>query len=79
MILQKVSLETIVEKLDKAGNQYWLYPKFVKEIIERAFFTFPTMFSTDLKNFLLFLSNVKLSSANSFSLAESKICCLGKG
>ena len=25
------------------------------------------------------LSNLKLSSANSFSLEESKICCLGKG
>ena len=28
---------------------------------------------------LPFLSNMKLSSANSFSLEESKICCLGKG
>ena len=33
-----------------------------------------TMFSTRLDNFLPFLSNLKLSSANSFSLEESKIC-----
>ena len=30
-------------------------------------------------NFQLFASNSKLSSANSFSLEESKICRLGKG
>ena len=34
------------------------------------------MFSTRLDNFFPFLSNLKLSSANSFSLEESKICCL---
>ena len=32
-----------------------------------------------LENFLPFSSSLKLSSANSFSLEESKICCLGKG
>ena len=32
-----------------------------------------------LENFLSFSSNLKLSSANSFSLEESKICRLGKG
>ena len=37
------------------------------------------MFTTRLKNFLPLSSNLKLSSANSFSLEESKICCLGKG
>ena len=31
------------------------------------------------ENFLPFSSNLKLSSANSLSLEESKICCLGKG
>ena len=36
------------------------------------------MFSTWLYNFLTFSSNLKLSSANSLSLEESKICCLGK-
>ena len=40
---------------------------------------FPTVFSTLLENFLPFTFNSKLSSANSFSLEESKICCLGKG
>ena len=36
-------------------------------------------FSTHLENFLPFSSNLKLSSANTFSLEASKICCLGKG
>ena len=31
-----------------------------------------------LGEFLLFSSNLELLSANSFSLEESKICCLGK-
>ena len=37
------------------------------------------MFSTSLDNFHPFSSNLKLSSANSFSLEESKICCLVMG
>ena len=37
------------------------------------------MFSTRLDNFLPFSSNLKLSSANSFSLEESKICRLVMG
>ena len=45
----------------------------------QAISPFPTVFSTGLKNFLPFSSNLKLLSANSFSLEESKICCLGKG
>ena len=40
---------------------------------------FPTVFSTVVENFLPFLSNLKLSSANPFSLEESKICRLEKG
>ena len=36
------------------------------------------MFSTLLVNFLPFSSNLKLLSANSFGLEESKICRLGK-
>ena len=39
----------------------------------------PAMFSTHLEKFLPFLSNLKLSSANSFSLEASTICRLGKG
>ena len=37
---------------------------------------FPVVFSTRLDNFLPFSSNFELSSANSFSLEESKVCCL---
>ena len=39
---------------------------------------FPTVFSTHLENSLPFLSNLKLSSANSFNLEVSKICSSGK-
>ena len=38
-----------------------------------------TVFSTHSENFLPFSSNLKLLSANSFSVEESKICRLGKG
>ena len=43
------------------------------------FLLFPKLFSTRVKNFLPFSSNLKLSSANSFSLEESKFCRVGKG
>ena len=46
---------------------------------QQAISSFPSVFSTLLENFLPFSSNSKLSSANSLSLEESKICCLGKG
>ena len=36
------------------------------------------VFSTRLENFLPLSSDLKLSSASSFSLEGSKICCLGK-
>ena len=45
----------------------------------RAISPFPTVFSTHLENFLPFLWNFRLSSANSLRLEESKICRLGKG
>ena len=41
------------------------------------FLLFP-QFSTHFENFLQFSSNLKLSFANSLSLVESKIYCLGK-
>ena len=46
----------------------------------QAIFPFPTVFSTRLKNFLPFSSNLKLSSAISLNFEESKICstCLLK-
>ena len=43
------------------------------------FLLFPTVFFTHLENFLPFSSNLKISSANSFNLEESKICRLEKG
>ena len=39
----------------------------------------PTVFSTLFENFPSCSSNLKLSSAKSFSLEESKTCRLGKG
>ena len=42
----------------------------------KQFLLFP-VFSTHFENFVP--SNIKLSSANSFSLEEFKICHLGKG
>ena len=42
-------------------------------------FSFPTVFSSVLDNFLPFSSNLKLSAANSFLSEEPKICRLGKG
>ena len=40
---------------------------------------FPRVFSIHLENWLSFSSHLKLSSANSFSLEESKICRLVMG
>ena len=40
---------------------------------------FPTMFCTLKGDFLIFSLDLKLSSANSFSSEETKLCCLGKG
>ena len=45
----------------------------------RAISLFPTVFSTRMDNFLPFSLNLKLSSANLFSLDESKTCCLVMG
>ena len=43
------------------------------------FSPFPSISFTFLENFLPFSSNVKLSSAEPFSLEESKVCYFGKG
>ena len=45
----------------------------------KQFLLFLTVFSTLLENFLQFSSYLKLSSANSFSLEESKLWHLRKG
>ena len=42
------------------------------------FILFPVL-AIHLENFLPFSTNSKFPSAYSFSLEESKICCLGKG
>ena len=65
MCLQYKSFENTVGKGEIARNEQFL--------------RFPQCFFTKMESFLLFLSNLKLSSANSFSLEESKICRLGKG
>ena len=46
---------------------------------QRAISPFHSVFSTYLDSFMPFSSNLKLSSANSFSLEESKICRLVMG
>ena len=43
---------------------------------EQVISPFPEVFSTPFEEFLPFSSNIKLSSANSYSLEETKICCL---
>ena len=43
------------------------------------FLLFPQCFLLVWRTFLPFSSNMKLTSANSFSLEKSKICRLGKG
>ena len=45
----------------------------------KQFLLFYTVFSIRLENFLSFTSILKFYSANSPSLEEFGICCLGKG
>ena len=49
-----------------------------KKTVTSNFFFFPTAFFTLLENFLPFSSSLKLLSANSFRLEESKIRRLGE-
>ena len=50
-----------------------------EKLLVKSNFSFShSVFFILLENFLPFSSNLKLSSANSFSFEESKICCLGK-
>ena len=65
MCLQVKSFENIVGKGKVASNeQFLLFLQYFLPICE---------------DFLPFLSNLKLSSANSFIMGLSKICRLGKG
>ena len=59
------SLENTVGKGEIARNEQFLL--------------FPQCFLPVWENFVRFSLNLELSSANSFSLEESKICRLGKG
>ena len=67
--LQYKSSENTVGKSEIAHNEQVL----------RAISPFPTMFSSRLENVPPIRSKLKLSSANSFSLEESKNYCLAKG
>ena len=64
---------------DAPGKQaFWKYWG-KGEIAHNEKFLFFQVFSTCLDNYLPFSSKLKLLSANSFSLEESKICCLVMG
>ena len=63
MTLRKTPLENILRKGENAGNQQFLIP---------------TMFSTLPKTNFNFLVTFNLSSANGFSLDQSKILLFGK-
>ena len=50
-----------------------------EKLLVTSNFSFPTVFSIRLKDFLPFSSNLNMSSTSSFSLEESIFCRLGKG
>ena len=50
----------------------------LKTLLEKEKLLF-TISPTHLENFLPFLSNMKLSSENTFSLEEARVCPLRKG
>ena len=62
-----------------AVQVFWKYRGRRRHCSLQAISPFSTVFSIHLKSFLLVELNLKLSSATSFSLEESKIGCLGKG
>ena len=65
---------------DAPGKQaFWKHCGKRRNCSWRAISPLPTVFSTRLQNFLLFSSNLKLSSANCFKLNQSKIVLSGKG
>ena len=65
---------------DAPGKQaFWKHSGKRRNCWWRAISPFPKVFSTRLDNFLPFSSNLKLSSAKSLSLEESKICRLVMG
>ena len=65
---------------DTPGKQaFWKHCGKKRNCSERAISPLHTVFSTRFDSFLSFSSNLKLSSGNSFSLEESKICLLVMG
>ena len=50
----------------------------MEKLLLMSNFSFSNSIFYPLKNFLPFSLNMKCLSGNSFSLEESKICCLGK-
>ena len=64
---------------DAPGKQaFWKHLE-KEKLLVTSNFSFSTVFSTRLDNFQPFSSNLKLLSANSLSLEESKICRLVMG
>ena len=62
-----------------AVQVFWKHCEKRRNCSWRAISPFPTVFSAALENSPPFSSNLKTSSAYSFSLEESKICRLRKG
>ena len=58
---------------------FWKHCRKRRNCSYQAIWPFSQNVSTCSEHFLPFSSNVKLLSANSCSLAECNICCLGKG
>ena len=67
------------DPFDSPGNKPFENTVGKGEIAHNEQFLLFPVFSTHLNNFLPFSSNLKFSSANSFSLEESKICRLVMG
>ena len=59
-----------------AVQVFWKHCRKRRNCSWRAVSPFPSLFFNCLKNFLPYSSNLKLSSSNSFSFKESKICLL---
>ena len=64
---------------DAPGKQAFWKQSEKEKLLATSISPFTTVFSTHLDNFLPFSSNLKLLSANSFSLEEFKICRLVTG
>ena len=65
---------------DAPGKQaFWEHCWKRRNCLLRAISPLPTVFSIHLKNFMLFSSNLRLSSADCFNLDQSEICRLVMG